>query len=128
MLKLKGGSDESTNKKLETLAKESVYSELRVNKVRQKLLNLTESFISDLEFGRVLVEFETLMKLDISHPLETYASIQSGSSLSFFAEIFSNTRHLSPIQKRILLKIVQAQNNFLNNTEKLTYLRREQLL
>jgi len=165
ILKLKGGSDELTNEEQERLVKsilakapESDCSEISINKFLKKILKLIDPVISNQKLWRILSELEKPWKPQLSdgnHISSTdncsrAQNVQnkqpkSKGSSSIFAEAFSNPSKLSPMQKRVQLKM--AQNNFLNNlessglsrnheqlskeiqsTEKLTKLRRAQPL
>ena len=164
ILKLRGGSDELSSEEQEKLVKsilaktpESDYSEISINKFLKKILKLIDPVISDQRFWRVLSEYGKPIKSELpdlsevrsTNILGTAQNVhpKSKSSSSFFAEALSisDTRKLSPMQKRVQLKM--AQNNFSNNlessglsrnheqlskdiqsTEKLTKLRRSQPL
>ena len=167
ILKLKGGFDELTDEEQERLVKsilakapESDSSEISINKSLKKILKLIDSVISDQRFWRTLSEFGKPIKSELPGPSQfrstdilgpyapdKQAKTRSRGSSSIFAEALNipNTRKLSPMQKRVQLKM--AENNFSNNlessglsrnheqlskdiqsTEKLTKLRRSQPL
>lgn len=163
ILKLKGGSDEWTDLEQERLinsllakAPESSYSEISINKFLKKILNLIDPVISDPRFWRILSQFGKPIKSELPDPSQVrstdilgpyapdkQAKTRSRGSSSFFAEALHipNTRKLSPMQKRVQLKM--AQNNLQSSglsrnheelseniqfIEKLTRLRRAQPL
>ena len=135
ILKLKGGSDELTNEEQERLVKsilakapESNYTEISINKFLKKILKLIDPVISNEKLWRILRELEKPLKPQLSdgNPISstdilgTAQNVQnkqpkSKGSSSIFAEAFSNPSKLSPMQKRVQLKM--AQNNFSNNLE-----------
>ena len=161
ILKLKGGSDELTNEEQERLVKnilskapESNYTEISINKLLKKFLKLIDPVISNEKLWRILSELEKPLKSQLSdgNPISstdilgTAQNVQnkqpkSKGSSSIFAEAFSNPSKLSPMQKRVQLKM--AKNNLESSglsrnheqlskniqfIEKLTRLRRAQPL
>jgi hypothetical protein len=161
ILKLKGGFEELTNEEEERLVKsilsrapESDYSEISINKFLKKILKLIDPVISDQRFWRILGEFGKPIKSELPGPsavrsTDTFgpyepdkqAKTRSRSSSSIFVEGFSTPTTLSPMQKRVQLKM--AKNNLESSglsrnreqlskniqfIEKLTRLRRAQPL
>ena len=136
-LKLKGGSDELTSEEQERLVKsilakapESDYSEISINKFLKKILKLIDPVISDQRLWRILSEFGKPIKSSLPGPSEVQstdilgpyapdkqAKTRSRGSSYLFAEALNtpNIRKLSPMQKRVQLKM--AQKNFSNNLE-----------
>lgn len=139
-------------------APESDCSEISINKFLKKILKLIDPVISNQKLWRILSELKKPWKPQLSNGNHISSTDncsraqnvqnkqpKSKGSSSIFAEAFSNPSKLSPMQKRLQLKM--AQNNFLNNlessglsqnheqlskeiqsTEKLTKLRRAQPL
>ena len=139
ILKLKGGNDDLNEKKMEKLVKsivaktdQSSDKEISINKFLKKILKLIDPVISDQRFWRIISESQKPIKSELSdssevrstdilapseNVKENQAKTGSKGSSSFFAEALpiSNTRKLSPMQKRVQLKM--AENNFSNNLE-----------
>lgn len=163
ILKLKGGSDELSIEEQEKLinsilarTSESDIDEMSINRFLQRLGEIIYPVISNQKLWRILSEFQKPLKSKLSDGnlisstdiLGTAQNVQDkqpklkGSS-SIFAEAFpiSNSRKLSPLQKRVQLKM--AKNNLESSglsrnheqlseniqfIEKLTRLRRAQPL
>lgn len=136
ILKLKGGSDKLTNEEEERLIKsivarteQSDLDEISINKLLKRLLEIIDPVISDQRFWRILSEFGKPIKSELPDLSEvqstnTLGKTESRSSSSIFVEGFSTPPTLSPMQKRVELKM--AQNNFF--VEKLTKRRRAEPL
>ena len=83
ILKLKGGCDELTSEKQEKLVKnilaktsQSDYSEISINKILKKIVNLIDPIISDQRFWRILAELEkpsnfTIIEITQPNKIET---------------------------------------------------------
>nr|UVG41922.1 hypothetical protein [Navicula tsukamotoi] len=166
VLKLKGGSDELSNNQQEKLVKsilakaqESDYKEISINKFLKKILKLIDPVISNQKLWRILRELEKPLKpqlydenpISSTDILDTAQNLQNkhkhtkskSSSSSFAGAAFLNPSELSPMQKRVQLKMAMAQNNLESSglsrnheqlpeniqfIEKLTRLRRAQPL
>ena len=127
ILKLKGGSDKLTNEEEERLIKsilarteQSVLDEISINKLLKRLLEIIDPVISDQRFWRILSEFGKPIKSELPDLSEFQSTnilgkTESRSSSSIFVEGFSTPPTLSPMQKRVKLKM--AQNNFSNNLD-----------
>jgi hypothetical protein len=137
ILNLKRGSNELIIEEEEKLvksilakAKESDYQKISINKLLKKILKLIDPVISDQRFWKILSESGKPIESELPGPSEvrsTYilgpyapdkqAKTRSRGSSFFFAEALpiSNTRKLSPMQKRVQLKM--AKSNFSNNLE-----------
>ena len=160
ILKSRGGvefTDEQQDKLANSiLAKtpESDLDDISINKLLQKLLEIIDPVISNQKLWRILSELEKPLKPQLSdgNPISstdilgTAQNVQnkqtkSKGSSSIFAEAFSNPSKLSPMQKRVQLKM--AKNNLESSglsrnheqlseniqfIEKLTRLRRAQPL
>ena len=95
----------------------------------KRLLEIIDPVISDQRFWRILSEFGKPIKSELPDLSEvqstnTLGKTESRSSSSIFVEGFSTPPTLSPMQKRVELKM--AQNNFF--VEKLTKRRRAEPL
>jgi len=129
ILKLKGGSDELTNEEQERLVKsilakvsESNYQETSPNKFLKRVLNLMDPVISNQRLWRVLSELEKPWKPELSdgnhisstdncrraQTVQNKEPKSKGSS-SIFVEGFSTPRTLSPMQKRVKLRMAQKE-------------------
>ena len=141
ILKLRGGFDELNVEEQERLVKsilakdpQSSEKEISINKFIKKILKLIDPIISDQRFWRLISESQKPIKSELSvasevrstdilapseNGKENQAKTGSKGSSSFFAEALplpiSNTKKLSPMQKRVQLKM--AENNFSNNLE-----------
>jgi len=127
ILKLKGGSDELNNEEQEILihsilarTEQCDLDEISINKLLKRLLEIIDPVISDQRFWRILSKFGKPIKSELPDLSEVQSSnilgkTESRSSSSIFVEGFSTPPTLSPMQKRVQLKM--AQNNFSNNLE-----------
>ena len=140
ILKLNGGSDELSNEEQEKLVKsilakapETGYSEISVNKFLKNILKLIDPVISDQGFWRILSEYGKPIKselpgpsevrsIDILGPYESgkQAKTQSRSGSSIFVEGFSTPRTLSPMQKRVKLRMAQTTTSDLFSADSVT--------
>jgi len=101
---------------------ESYYSEISINKFLKKILKLIDPVISDPRFWRILGEFGKPIKSELPGPSEVrstdilgpyepdkQAKTRSRSSSSIFVEGFSTPTTLSPMQKRVKLRMAQKE-------------------
>lgn len=123
ILKLKGGSDEEQERLIKSIlakTEQSDLDEISINKFLKRFLEIIDPVISDQRSWRILNEFGKPIKselLDLSEVQSTniLGKTKSRSSSSIFVEGFSTPPRLSPMQKRVQLKM--AQNNFSDNLE-----------
>lgn len=138
ILTSRGGSeftDEQHDKLVTSIVaktNQSSEKQISINKFLKKILKLIEPVISDQRFYKLISESRKPIKselsvsgkvrsTDILNPSQNApdksAKTWSRGSSSFFAEALTipNTRKLSPMQKRVQLKM--SENNFSNNLE-----------
>ena len=109
---------------------ESDLDDISINKRLQRLGEIIYSVISNQNLWRILSELEKPLKPQLSgwNPISdivgTAQNVQdkepkSKGSSSIFAEALNipNTRKLSPMQKRVQLKMAKKENNFSNKLE-----------
>nr|YP_010448043.1 hypothetical protein NRL27_pgp008 [Nitzschia dubiiformis]UTQ75524.1 hypothetical protein [Nitzschia dubiiformis] len=161
LLKLKGGFDELTNEEQERLVKsildkapESDYSEISINKFLKKILKLIDPVISNEKLWRIFSELEKPLKPQLSdgNPISSIDILGTAQNIqnkqpkskglsSILAEAFSNPSKLSPMQKKVQLKMAKNKlessglsrnheqlSENIQFIEKLTRLRRAQPL
>jgi len=137
ILKLKGGDlPEISDKEMEKLIKsieaktsKSFFKRRSLNKILKIIYKRIEPVITDQRFLKLVHESQKPIKSELSLASEVRSTDILGSaqklpenraknrskgSSSIFAEVFSNPRKLSPMQKSVQLKMAKKKNNFSN--------------